>query len=76
MLRGAPSSFALELPPFRKPRVGQVIVRSLLDRTLFVLGRAVSVAAPAGALIWVMASLPQVLAFWKAWSITKATRGR
>ncbi len=57
VLRGAPSSFALELPPFRKPRVGQVIVRSLLDRTLFVLGRAVSVAAPAGALIWVMANV-------------------
>ena len=57
VLRGEPSSFALELPPFRKPRVGQVIVRSLLDRTLFVLGRAVSVAAPAGALIWVMANV-------------------
>ncbi len=57
VLRGAPSSFALELPPFRKPRVGQVIVRSLLDRTLFVLGRAVSVAAPAGALIWMMANV-------------------
>ena len=57
VLRGASSSFALELPPFRKPRVGQVIVRSLLDRTLFVLGRAVSVAAPAGALIWVMANV-------------------
>ena len=57
VLRGAPSSFALELPPFRKPRVGQVVVRSLLDRTLFVLGRAVSVAAPAGALIWVMANV-------------------
>ena len=57
VLRGVPSSFALELPPFRKPRVGQVVVRSLLDRTLFVLGRAVSVAAPAGALIWVMANV-------------------
>ena len=57
VLRGDPSSFALELPPFRKPRVGQVVVRSLLDRTLFVLGRAVSVAAPAGALIWVMANV-------------------
>ncbi len=57
VLRGEPSSFALELPPFRKPRVGQVVVRSLLDRTLFVLGRAVSVAAPAGALIWVMANV-------------------
>ena len=57
VLKGMPSSFALELPPFRRPRVGQVIVRSMLDRTLFVLGRAVSVAAPAGALIWVMANV-------------------
>ena len=57
VLKGVPSSFALELPPFRKPRVGQVIVRSMLDRTLFVLGRAVSVAAPAGAFIWLMANL-------------------
>ena len=57
VLKGVPSSFALELPPFRKPRVGQVIVRSMLDRTLFVLGRAVSVAAPAGAFIWLMANV-------------------
>ena len=57
VLKGMPSSFALELPPFRKPRVGQVIVRSLLDRTLFVLGRAVSVAAPAGAVIWLLANV-------------------
>ncbi len=57
VLKGMPSSFALELPPFRKPRVGQVIVRSVLDRTLFVLGRAVAVAAPAGAVIWLMANV-------------------
>jgi ferrous iron transport protein B len=57
VLKGMPSSFALELPPFRKPRVGQVIVRSMLDRTLFVLGRAVSVAAPAGAVIWLTANV-------------------
>ena len=57
VLRGMPSSFTLELPPFRKPRVGQVLVRSVLDRTLFVLGRAVSVAAPAGALIWLTANV-------------------
>ncbi len=57
VLKGMPSSFALELPPFRRPRVGQVIVRSMLDRTLFVLGRAVSVAAPAGAVIWLMANV-------------------
>ncbi|MCI8839556.1 MAG: ferrous iron transporter B [Oscillospiraceae bacterium] len=57
LLKGMPSSFALELPPFRKPRVGEVIVRSVLDRTLFVLGRAVAVAAPAGAAIWLMANV-------------------
>ena len=57
VLRGMPSSFTLELPPFRKPRVGQVLVRSVLDRTLFVLGRAVSIAAPAGAVIWLMANV-------------------
>ncbi len=57
VLKGMPSSFALELPPFRKPKVGQVLVRSMLDRTLFVLGRAVSVAAPAGAVIWLTANV-------------------
>ena len=57
VLKGMPSSFALELPPFRKPRVGQVLIRSILDRTLFVLGRAVSVAAPAGAVIWLTANV-------------------
>jgi ferrous iron transport protein B len=57
VLKGTPSSFALELPPYRKPQVGKVLVRSILDRTLFVLGRAVSVAAPAGLLIWVLANI-------------------
>jgi len=57
LLKGETSSFTLELPPYRKPQVGKVIVRSVLDRTLFVLGRAVSVAAPAGAVIWLMANL-------------------
>nr|WP_275950768.1 nucleoside recognition domain-containing protein [Enterococcus rivorum] len=57
VLKGIPSSFTLELPPYRKPRVGQVIVRSIFDRTLFVLGRAVLIAAPAGLLIWVMANV-------------------
>lgn len=57
VLKGMPSSFTLELPPFRKPRVGEVVVRSVLDRTLFVLGRAVAVAAPAGAVIWLMANV-------------------
>ena len=57
VLRGLPSSFALELPPYRRPRVGQVVVRSVLDRTVFVLGRAVLVAAPAGLVIWLCANV-------------------
>ena len=57
ILRGEPSGFTLELPPYRKPQIGRVIVRSLLDRTLFVLGRAALVAAPAGAVIWVLANV-------------------
>ncbi len=57
VLKGVPSSFTLELPPYRAPRVGQVVVRSVLDRTLFVLGRAAAVAAPAGLLIWILANV-------------------
>lgn len=57
LLKGVPSSFTLELPPYRKPQFGKVIVRSIFDRTLFVLGRAVSVAIPAGAIIWIMANV-------------------
>jgi len=57
ILKGIPSSFALELPPYRRPQIGRVIVRSVFDRTLFVLGRAVTVAAPAGLIIWVMANI-------------------
>lgn len=56
ILKGLPSSFTLELPPYRKPQIGKVILRSLLDRTLFVLGRAISVAAPAGLIIWLLAN--------------------
>ena len=56
ILRGLPSSFTLELPPYRKPQVGRVIISSIFDRTLFVLARAVMVAAPAGALIWLLAN--------------------
>lgn len=56
-LRGEPSSFVLEMPPYRKPRIGQVLVRSVRDRTLYVLGRAVVVAAPAGLLIWLLANV-------------------
>ena len=57
VLRGESSALILEMPPFRKPRIGQVIVRSLLDRTLFVAGRAVAVAAPAGLLLWFCGNL-------------------
>lgn len=57
ILKGEASSFTLELPPYRTPEWGKVIVRSLLDRTLFVLGRAVVVAAPAGLLIWILANV-------------------
>ncbi len=57
LLKGVASSFTLELPPYRKPRVGQVIVRSVLDRTLFVLGRAALIAAPAGLVIWLFANV-------------------
>ena len=57
ILKGVPSSFTLELPPYRKPQIGKIIIRSIFDRTLFVLGRAVSVAAPAGIIIWIMANI-------------------
>ncbi|MBQ4155410.1 MAG: ferrous iron transporter B, partial [Clostridia bacterium] len=57
LLKGEPSSFTLELPSYRKPQIIKVFVRSIFDRTLFVLGRAVVVAAPAGAIIWLLANL-------------------
>lgn len=57
VLKGVPSSFILELPPYRKPQIGKVLVRSLLDRTLYVLGRAISVAAPIGIVIWLFANI-------------------
>ena len=57
VLKGMPSSFILELPPYRRPQVGRVLLRSLLDRTIFVLGRAACIAAPAGLLIWLMANI-------------------
>ncbi len=71
ILKGLPSAFTLELPPYRRPQVGRILVRSLLDRTLFILGRAVAVAAPAGAIVWILANnsvagrtLLQHLASW------------
>jgi len=57
VLKGIPSSFALELPPFRRPQFGQVFIRSIFDRTLFVLGRAAAFAAPAGLCIWILSNL-------------------
>ena len=57
LLKGEPSSFTLELPPFRKPQIGKILVRSVLDRTVFVLGRALISALPAGVIIWVLANV-------------------
>ncbi len=57
ILKGIPSSFVLELPPYRKPQFGKILVRSIFDRTLFVLGRAICVAAPAGLVIWIFANI-------------------
>lgn len=71
ILRGEPSFFILELPPYRLPRVGTVLVRSFLDRTLAVLWRAVVVAAPAGLLTWVLANVSvqgvTLLSHFSAW---------
>lgn len=57
ILKGMPSFFTLELPPYRKPQFGKVIVRSIFDRTLFVLGRAIIVAAPAGIILWILSNV-------------------
>ncbi len=57
ILKGQPSSFVLEIPPYRKPQILQVIVRSVVDRTLKVLGRALCIAAPAGLIIWILANI-------------------
>ena len=57
LLKGIPSSFTLELPPYRVPKIGRILYSSILDRTLFVLGRAVVVAAPAGAITWILANI-------------------
>lgn len=57
ILKGMPSSIVLELPPYRKPQFGKILVRSIFDRTLFVLGRAISVAAPSGLIIWILSNV-------------------
>ena len=57
ILKGFPSTFILELPPYRKPQFGKILIRSIFDRTLFVLGRAISIAAPAGIIIWLFSNI-------------------
>lgn len=54
VLRHQPSTFIMEIPPFRKPRIGQILIRSLLDRTLYIAGRTLKVAAPAGLVLWLL----------------------
>ena len=56
VLRHQDSTFLMEMPPFRRPRFGQIIIRSLLDRTLYIAGRALMVAAPAGIILWIMSN--------------------
>lgn len=57
ILKGMPSSFILEMPPYRRPQFCKIFIRSIFDRTLFVLGRAVAVAMPAGLVIWLFANI-------------------
>lgn len=57
LLKGVPSSFTLELPPYRKPQVGRVLYTSIIDRTIFVLGRAIIVAVPAGVITWILSNV-------------------
>jgi ferrous iron transport protein B len=57
ILRGEASAFTLELPPYRVPNVGRILYTSLIDRTIFVLLRAMGTAAPAGAVIWILANI-------------------
>lgn len=57
LLKGVPSTFTLELPPYRIPKIGRVLYTSIIDRTLFVLFRAVVIAAPAGALTWLLSNI-------------------
>lgn len=57
VLKGVPSTFTLELPPYRVPKIGRTLYTSIIDRTIFVLWRAVVVAAPAGAITWILANV-------------------
>ena len=58
VFRARASVFLMEMPPFRRPRLGQILVRSFLDRTLYIAGRALRVAAPAGAVLWIISNTP------------------
>lgn len=58
VLKGEASAFTLELPPYRRPSVGRILYTSIIDRTIFVLWRAIQTAAPAGAVIWILANIP------------------
>ncbi len=57
VLKGQATSFSLELPPYRPPQIGQILYKSLIDRTIFVLWRAVIFAAPAGMVIWLVSNI-------------------
>lgn len=57
ILKGVASSFTLEMPPYRAPQLGRVIYTSIIDRTLFVLWRAIVMAAPAGGVIWLLGAI-------------------
>ncbi len=57
LLKGVPSTFTLELPPYRTPKIGRVIYTSIIDRTIFVLARAIAVAIPAGVITWIFANI-------------------
>ncbi len=58
VLKGSQSTFIMEMPPFRRPRLGRILLRSLLDRTLLIAGRAMTVAAPAGVVLWLLSNTP------------------
>ena len=57
LLKGVPSTFTLELPPYRVPKIGRLLYTSVVDRTIFVLSRAAVIAAPAGAVTWLLANI-------------------
>ncbi len=57
LLKGLPSAFTLELPAYRKPQITKVIIRSIFDKTIFVLKRAILISAPAGLVIWLLTNI-------------------